>query len=305
MFNSIGQVLQENKKILSKNTTPSLDAEVLLCFVLKKPKEFLHTYPDYELTQEELDNYSNCIKKRLEGAPIAHITGVKEFYGREFIVTPDTLVPRPETELFIDYIKNYELRITNYESLIIDVGTGTGCIIVSLAKELRKNLRFFATDISEKVLEVARQNAKNHNVDNVINFHQGNLLEPVFNNPKIFKDPKNHNNHIIITANLPYLTPNQIKNSPSIHQEPELALVAGEDGLKYYRELFEQIKRFMIYDLKCKVLLEIDNSQRESISKLIKKEFPEANFEIKKDLAGLSRLVVLTNSKTQAPNTKQ
>ncbi|MCK5415913.1 peptide chain release factor N(5)-glutamine methyltransferase [Candidatus Parcubacteria bacterium] len=358
----ISQALQRNKQILTKTSnTPQIDAEVLLCFVLKKSKEFLYTYPEYELTEKEIKDYSDCIKKRLKNIPVAYITGFKKFYGRKFIVTNDTLVPRPETEMMVNHIVHNTQHATHNTQhvtnniTIIDVGTGSGCVIVSLAKELENDLRFIAIDISKKALEVARKNARKHGVGDVIEFYHGNLLEPLFSSSQIlsfrpallagrnhFKSD-NHSNFkgshhsafaplkmtkkIIITANLPYLTPKQIKNAPSIHNEPELALVAGNDGLKYYKELFKQINNFchcekelerrrgnpanQATSLKkqdCHVaptprndsadvtlLCEIDNSQKDAIINLAKKELPNFSAEIKKDLAGLFRMLILKN----------
>ncbi len=318
----INQALQQNKQKLTKTSnTPELDTEVLLCFVLNKPKEYLYTYPEYELTEKEEEIYFNCIKKRLSGAPIAHITGFKEFYGRKFIVTADTLVPRPETEMMIDFVKkNHESRIMNHKdknTTFIDIGTGSGCIIVTIAKELNPypyRHKFYAVDISEKALNIAKQNAKKHEVGDIIKFYHSNLLEPLLchsganaiESHKLTIKPNQRDpisrlssfqddSSIVIIANLPYLTPEQIKNAPSIHAEPELALTAGDDGLKYYRELFKQIKEIMNYESGIMVLCEIDDSQTNSITTLVKKELPNFSIKIKKDLAGLSRLVVLEN----------
>ena len=172
---------------------------------------------------------------------------------------------------------------------LVDVGTGSGCIIITLAKLL--NLKFLAIDISEKALIIARQNAKNNQVNKKIKFIKGNLLEPILKNKLI-----NNSHPLIILANLPYLTPTQIKNSPSIKYEPKLALTAGKDGLKYYRRLFKQTND--LRNIKCKlrdinILCEIDPSQTAKIKQLIKRELPKASYQIKKDLSGLNRLVII------------
>jgi release factor glutamine methyltransferase len=148
---------------------------------------------------------------------------------------------------------------------------------------------FIGTDISKKALSVAKKNAKLSGVDDKIKFLQGDLLEPILKNKKL--NIKNKN--VIITANLPYLTAKQVKESPSIQKEPKLALIAGNDDLKYYQKLFKQIKKLNMLCASCYVLCEIDPRQTLKIKKLIKKELPQAKFEIKKDLARLDRLVVI------------
>jgi release factor glutamine methyltransferase len=283
-----------------------LDLELLISHITKNPREFILAHPEYILTKNQITELKSQISKRIRGEPLAYLTGHKEFYGLDFLVDKNVLVPRPETELII----NYQLSIINEDKLtVVDVGTGSGCIIITLAKLLNKNTKFFAIDISDKALVVARKNAKRHGVDKKIKFLQGNLLEPIINNPKLIIN----NCKLIIVANLPYLTPTQIKNSPSIQKEPRLALEAGRDGLKYYRELFKQIKMlsFKNYELRvpnCEinVLCEIDPNQTKKIISIIKKEFsitsesPTGDFdgtikiEIKKDLAGLDRIVTLS-----------
>lgn len=297
---TIKQEIQQKTKLLSTSSkTPLLDAETLLCHLIKKQKEFLYTHPEYELSSEEQNLYLKYVNRRLNGTPIAYITGNKEFYGRKFVVTPDTLIPRPETEMFIDFLKNYELQIINQKhnkktSLFIDVGTGSGCILITLINELRyikQKTKFIAIDISKEALKVAKQNAKKYNAHS-IEFYHGNLLEPITELLQI----KNKDLRIIITANLPYLTPKQISNSPSILQEPKIALVAGIDGLKYYKKLFKQISQIHNHESEIIILCEIDNSQAGSITKLSNKELPDFSIEIKKDLAGLSRLVILKSN---------
>ncbi len=290
---------------------PQLEAELLLSHTLRKPREYILAHGEERLTKSRVTRYELCVMKRLQGMPLAYITGRKEFYGLDFCVNKHVLVPRPETELMVEealkhiaWNTKYGTRSTKHgtrnmeHGTIIDVGTGSGCIIITLAKILNLkskilNLKFLATDISSSALTVARKNAKLHGVNNNIRFLRGNLFEPILKNPKHLK---NHKNPIIVLANLPYLTPKQIKNSPTIEYEPKLALSAGPDGLKYYRELFKQIKNLWLsvsYPW-LSVLAEIDPSQTEKIKKLAKTTLPDAQLQIKKDLLGHNRLVILT-----------
>ncbi len=265
-----------------------LDLELIISRVIKKPREFVLTHPEFKLITNYELRITNYIDRRLKGEPLAYIFGEKEFYGLNFKVNKNTLIPRPETELMVDETIK-QLTINNEQLTIIDIGTGSGCIIISLAKQLA-NYKFIATDISRTALRVARQNAKIHKVNKRIKFLNGNLLKPVLNNKKLIID----NCKLIIVSNLPYLTPAQIKNSSSIQCEPKLALNAGKDGLKYYRQLFKQIKLLVTgYQLSVTALIEIDPQQTAKLKKIIKNNFPKAKIKIKKDLRGLNRLVII------------
>ncbi len=270
--------------ISSKKISPG-EAEILLAHVLRKPKEYLISHDDAPVSFLNRFRFSRLITKRTQGIPIAYLTGHKEFYGLDFLVNKRTLIPRPETELLVDWA-NDELRIMNHESrltTIIDVGTGSGCIPISIKKTIKQKInKTIAIDISRGALKVAKQNAKNHHVD--IEFLQGNLLDPVIHNSQFII----HNSSLVITANLPYLTNEQFASEPSIQREPKSALVAEENGLALYRQLLEQIS---LYALPCTLFLEIDPSQSEPIKKLINNILPQSTIEIKKDLRGQDRVV--------------
>ncbi len=329
-MSSIGEILKKyNKKV------DALDLELIVSHVIKKPREFVLAYLEYKMPKFNIENLKLKISRRMRGEPLAYILGEKEFYGLKFKVNKSALIPRPETELMVEEAVNHVTRsprfrlgeagnterITNNKKiLIIDVGTGSGCVIITLAKllELRimnYELLFFGTDINNKAIKVAKQNAKLHKVDRQIKFLKGNLLEPVVKKIKN-KELKIENCKLIIAANLPYLTPAQIKSSPSIQYEPKLALNAGRDGLKYYRQLFKQLRKIKkMLCAMCYVLCEIDPSQTSKIKKIIKNQFPEAGIypikssrkiaggisrnaksfnrvKIKKDLRGLDRIIV-------------
>ncbi len=277
-----------------------IDIDILIAFVIKKPREFILTHPEFELNRQQFNKLKNLIKRRKKGDPIAYLVGQKEFYGFNFFVNKNVLVPRPETELIVEEV--LKIINPNLETQIIDVGTGSGCIIISVAIEFKKKhgnvggVKFFAVDISPEALKVARKNANVFNLGNRIKFLKGDLLSSlkfsgqgrrqlVFQKSEIIK------NDIIIIANLPYLTPRQIKESPSIQAEPRLALEAGHDGLKYYRLILAQIKRKKLFS--AKILFEIDPSQVQGIKKIIFNYLPKAKIEIIKDLAGFDRVVKL------------
>lgn len=265
-----------------KIKTAALDAEVLLSFVTKKPKEFLYTHPEIKLTKPQLKKFTALISRRLEGEPVAYLRKKKEFYGLDFYVDRRVLIPRPETELLVEKIikllkaKSYKLKA------IADIGTGSGCIAITLAKYLPK-VKILATDISQKTLLVARKNARKHKVR--IKFYRGNLLEPL-------KDKKID----IIIANLPYGCQDYWQNNStavtsSLKFEPKKSIFTKEKGLYLYHCLFSQIAE---RKQKPKLILcEFDPRQTSRLEKLVKKYLPTSKLEIKKDLAGLNRVLLI------------
>ena len=316
---NIDQTLKKagQKLLNARIPNPHLEVDILLSNTLKKTREFILSHPKKKLTRAQTANYELGVAKRAKGAPVAYITGHKEFYGLDFLVNKYTLIPRPETELMIDtaleLLKSRPWKpLRDFQGLcgqpplnIIDIGTGSGCIIISLIKQLIKakfsispashreagqaNFQFLATDISEPALILARKNAVKHRVKKQIKFYHGNLLESIIKNNKFLT----LNSQFLILANLPYLTPFQIKNSPTIQHEPRLALAAGPDGLKYYRRLFTEIAELCRNNKPSGyILCEIDPGQTK-IKQLIKNKLPLTKIAIKKDLRGHDRLVII------------
>ncbi len=216
--------------------TNVLDAELLLIYALKKSRVWLYSHRNYVLKNAELKKVKNLLSKRLEFLPMAYITKNKKFYGLDFYVNKNVLVPRPESELILEEVFRKKYRKI---STVIDLGTGSGNLIISLAKNFSKKIFFKAIDISSLALYVAKKNAEKHKVKNKIKFFQGDLLIPFLK-----RKEKMGFGEILIIANLPYLSPEQFKNEISIQKEPRIALVSGKDGLKEYRRLFQQLKKF-------------------------------------------------------------
>jgi release factor glutamine methyltransferase len=276
----------QNLKTNSSIDDYAYEAERILGFILKKSREFLLTHPELKITSSQAKLYKKLLQRRLNNWPLAYLTNQRSFYGLDFYVDKNALIPRPETEILVEDI--IALAKNKKSATIIDIGTGSGAIIISLAKNLTgANYQFYGLDISIKALGVAKKNAKIQNLKN-IKFHKSNLLSFILSHPKILE----FSSDLIIAANLPYLTPAQVNNSPTIKKEPRLALVAGSDGLKYYRELFTQIKN--LETLKnITIICEIDPSQDKSLSELAQNNWPKAQIQIKNDLAGLSRFVTI------------
>ncbi|MBT4277495.1 peptide chain release factor N(5)-glutamine methyltransferase [Candidatus Falkowbacteria bacterium] len=262
-----------------------LDAEILLCYFLKKDKSWLYSNFNYKLNQNQQKTIDKLIKQRSKNIPVAQITKEKEFYKLKFFVNKNILVPRPETELIVEEAIHV-IRSTQHATLI-DIGTGSGAVIIALAKNIQ-NSEFFASDISEKALYVARKNARLHKVNKKIKFLKGNLLEPIIKNKKLANKARSY----VITANLPYLTPTQFKEEKSIQAEPKKALISGNDGLKDYRKFFKQLKKLTNHS-QATIIIEFDPSQTNKLKKIIKQNFPKAKTQTKKDLSGLNRVMVI------------
>ena len=210
-----------------KNTSADLDAEVLLSHVLKKPREYLFAYPETKLSTYQLKNFRTLLARRAKHEPIAYLTGHKEFYGLDFIVNKGVLIPRPETEALVEAVIK---EVKNKKLTIADIGTGSGCIAIALKKNLPK-CKVIATDKSAAALKVAKQNAKKHQV--AIQFKKGNLLEPM-------KKQK----FDVVVANLPYLRDKlDYPDRKVTKYEPALALKGGPDGLKIYRQFYQQLQK--------------------------------------------------------------
>ncbi|MFH1457215.1 MAG: peptide chain release factor N(5)-glutamine methyltransferase [Patescibacteria group bacterium] len=267
----------------------NIDAEILLQHTIKKNKTYIHTHPEFKLNKQQEKKYKKYIFLRKTGLPAAYIVGHKEFYGLNFLVNKKVLIPRPETELLVEEaLLKLKTKITKHRKKIniIDMGTGSGCIIISIAKNIiDKNIKFYATDISKKALAVAQKNVKLNNIYNKIKFIKSDLLKNI--NSKLYLQ------NSILIANLPYLPDNF--NKKNLKYEPACALYAGKDGLYLYYRLFSEIKKSK-YKPEY-ILLEFGCNQARELKKIIKNNLPEYIIKIKKDLAGLNRVIILKNAK--------
>ena len=270
-----------------KFSLPDLEAELLLSYILKKDRIFILAHPEYIIDSKKIKEFYNLVKSRLAGWSSAVLLGNKEFYGLDFLVNKDVLVPRPETELLVDIILE-KVKINN-KVTIIDIGTGSGAIICSLFNKLKADLAisFYASDKSEKALSVARYNANQYRASNgsMIKFFKGDLLKPYL---QILKKLKPDN--LIIAANLPYLTPEEIKE-PSIKKEPKMALLSGCDGLWHYKRLFSQLKLAKLYHVF--LICEINHHQALAIKKLAEASFPNSKTYFKNDYTRRIRFFIL------------
>lgn len=212
-----------------------LDAELILSHVLKKPATYVLAYDEVDVGLLWEWWYRWLIARRKKGIPVAYLRGHREFYGLEFIVNRHTLVPRPDTEALVEAVIGYmsgERGVASGEYMLLDVGTGSGCIPISVLKYV-EGLTAISTDISSSALRVAKTNANRHGMEARIQFIESNLLHNV--DPTLFKGGE-----VVVTANLPYV-PKNFQVNIETHFEPQIALYGGTDGMDIYRRLLEEL----------------------------------------------------------------
>ncbi len=229
---TIADWLTEKMQILGKAEvdSPRRDALVLLEDTLEKDRSWVLAHPEYGISEQELKKVNQLIERRTTREPLAYIRGKAWFYGRFFEVNPGVLIPRPESESFIDLLKGLSNLDPQHLTTVIDIGTGSGALAITAKLEL-PGIKVIATDIDNKALKVAQKNAKKHNVE--IKLIKSDLLEslPISN----FQRPT------AVVANLPYV-PDGLVTSPEINTEPKIALFSGKDGLDHYRKFWQQIR---------------------------------------------------------------
>jgi len=270
MTTHLNILLTGEKHLKQVSTAPRLEAELLLAHTLSITREKLLCTLEDKCSAEKEKKLYTLLTKRKKQIPFSYITGVKEFYTNEFIVTKDVLIPRPDSELLI----SKALQLLSYikNQIILDVGTGSGCLAITLAKLLPKS-KIIALDISEKALLIAKTNAQKHKVTKQITFIKSNLLCNV-------KKQK----FDLIIANLPYLP-----HIPTVLKcEPIIALQGGGPfGLKIYEKFISELGIIQTKIL----LMEFDPRQTEKIINLLMNRFFDASITVYKDLAKHNRVI--------------
>lgn len=274
---TIGEALLHARKRLSPNSsTPQLDAEVLLAHVLGIGRASLLARIGESLDAMLSTAFSELVSRRGTGEPIAYLTGHKEFYGIDLVITKDVLVPRPETESVVEAC--IEALPKGEVSQLADIGTGSGAILVATLAKVPL-ARGFGVEISPEAIEVARQNCVRHGVADRATLLLGDLLEPL-------PGPVN-----VIAANLPYVPPGEA--APDVATwEPNVAVFGGgEDGTETIRRFLQQAPNYLLPG--GTVVMETAYSQGRIVSDLAHAAFPDAAVEVRKDLAGYDRIVVV------------
>ena len=243
-----------------KIDTSRLDSELLLSKILDKNREEILINLEQKICQKYFLKYKQLIRRRSQCEPIAYIMEEKEFWSKIFFVSSDTLIPRPETELIVEKLTKIfkEKKIS-----ILDIGTGTGCILISLLSEL-KNSKGIGIDISKKALMIAKKNSETHKMQNKIRYSNKSL------------DSKFYQKFDLIVSNPPYIKKSEIKNlKEDVRKfEPRIALDGGNDGLDLIKKVIYKSK--YILKIKGMLALEIGNEQFNKVSKILKKN----NFKI-------------------------
>jgi release factor glutamine methyltransferase len=277
---SIAEAIREATRVLNDAGVPEARREAgsLLSFILGKDRTFLISHAEDQLSDDFFRRFQGFVERRAGGEPLQYITGVQDFYGREFRITPDVLIPRPETELLVEAA----LELVDPEGLICDVGTGSGCIAVTLLCELQ-NARAVAVDKSAAALEVAKLNARNHRVLDRIEFAISDCFDAL--------DPREHRFDIVV-SNPPYVSAAMmagLQREVRDH-EPLVALSPGPDGLSVIRRLILEAPAFLKDE--GHLVMEIGFDQGEAVRSLVDESVWRL-CDIRPDLQSIPRIVVL------------
>lgn len=270
------------KQMVEKNLSENA-AMLLMMEITGKENHDLYVEFEEEISEEILKEFNEKFARLLTGEPLQHILGYEYFYGHKFIVNEDVLIPRPETEELVANVLAYYDEFFNGQKVdVCDIGTGSGAIAITLKKE-EENFTVTASDISEKAVATAKRNAANLEAD--VNFLVGDMCEPLIeNNIKVD----------ILVSNPPYIPVDEEMEHSVKDFEPHVALFGGEDGLKFYRIIFERSK----YLLKEKSFMafEMGYNQKENLTALAKQYFPNSKVEVIKDLSGKNRMLFIFNN---------
>jgi release factor glutamine methyltransferase len=277
---NIENILKEGIKILQKNkiANPQLDSEILLSNSIKRDKKHIILNPKEVLNSEQLGKFKSLIERRKKGEPIAYLINKKEFWKDEFFVNKDVLIPRPDSELIIEQV--LKIYSKDDQLQILDIGTGSGCILLSILKE-RSNFYGTGIDISKKSINVSKFNAKQLNLTNRVKFFHSSVDN--FNNGK----------YDIIVSNPPYIEQLSLKylEKDVVNFEPKLALSGGFDGFSKIRKVINKTSNLIKKN--GKFILEIGFNQKNKVIKILKEEGFYVNKAIK-DYGNNDRCIIST-----------
>lgn len=277
------EVLQRASIFLEEYGREKQVAEILLQHYLNVSRTQFYAMMREPLSQEVIHSFYKDIETHCKtGKPVQHMTGKEKFYGRSFTVNEHVLIPRPETEELVQHVLVFiRKNFANQSVSIVDIGTGSGVIAITLALELPK-ATIYATDISKKAIQVARKNAKNLHAD--VHFMEGDFLQPVLK----------HNMHPqIIVSNPPYIDVNEKSEivDTVIDFDPHIALFADEQGLAAYKKIVNETKK--LTELPSLIAFEIGHTQGSAVRSIVKRAYPFADVKIIQDLNGKDRVVLV------------
>ncbi len=269
-----GAWLETARQQLNSHEQPRMEAQIILSQVTGVPRAGVLAHPERMLSSEQVDQLTTALNRLIRGEPLPYVLGYWEFYGRRFEITPEVLIPRPETELLVELAEDW-LRSHPGSRSAVDVGTGSGCIAVSLALGI-PDLHILAVDRSLAAVKVARRNALNMGADR-LRVAVSDLLTAV------------SGSYNLITANLPYIPTRKLTHLAVARQEPLLALDGGVDGLELIERLLKDAYRWLAPD--GMILLEIETDHGRSVPEIARRLIPGVQVDMIRDLAGKPRVV--------------
>jgi release factor glutamine methyltransferase len=267
-------------RLAPRSDSPALDASVLLAHITQKPRTWVMAHADLTLTAGQQKHLEESLARLENGEPFPYVIGHWEFFGMDLEITPDVLIPRPETELMVEKALTW-LQKDPSRRTVAEVGTGSGAIAIAIAMHVR-DARILATDLSFSALKVAQRNSRKFNLEN-IHFVQCNLLPPHI-------DPLATESHFdLICANLPYIPTNTLQSLPIFNREPTLALDGGRDGFDTFRELLKVAPEWLAPN--GLILLEIEATRGIQALNLASDQFSQAEIHLHQDFTGRDRLL--------------
>jgi len=289
---TVKEALQSAASYLSKRRlrSPRQDAELLVASVLQRDRTFLYTYQEHQLSTAQKHLFQQWLIKRGQHYPLQYLRGKQEFYGREFSVRPGVFIPRPETELVLETALGLLRERPEDQLRAADVGTGSGCIGITLACE-EPRVVVTATDVSPIALKVARQNAKKHRCLDRVEFREGQTLNPVRNRLGYY--------HLVV-SNPPYVSSedrNRVDASVDKH-EPQEAVYAGESGQEIYRQLFSEAQK--VLRAQGKLVVELGEGAGQGICRLAQEQGWILE-DSRKDLAHIDRCAIFARPVEEKP----
>jgi len=274
----VAQALEHGRQeLLNRSTTPNLDAQLLLMKAMDQTRAWVLAYPEAELSTTQTRQFQEDLAELAAGAALPYILGWWEFYGRRFKLNRRVLIPRPETELLVEQALSWLQHVDGSSAL--DLGTGSGCLAVTLAAE-RPGVRVSASDIEREALLLARRNASWYGVEERMSFVQADLLSPF------------RGRFDVICANLPYIPTAALADLEVARREPARALDGGQDGLSLIRRTLEDLPRALAP--RGLALFEVQPDQAAAVGEAARRVLPGAQVQVRRDLAGLERLVTLS-----------
>lgn len=274
----IKELIEYGKNTLNKNEVQdsSIISRILAEYILNFNRQEIIANIDKEVKEEQRVRYYLALIEIIQGMPIQYITNKQEFMKLDFYVDENVLIPQPDTEILVEKAIEEAKKIENVE--ILDMCTGSGCIGISIAKNI-ENAKVTLVDISENVIEIAKKNALRNKVESQLTFIQSNMFEKV---EKKFD---------IIVSNPPYIKTDVIpKLDKQVQNEPHIALDGGKDGLKFYKIIIEEAKKYLKEN--GKLILEIGYDQKEEVENLIKQSGQYKKIEVIKDLSQNDRVII-------------